>query len=322
MNDALPISAPIMVLRYGALATGTEPMLIAGMFTPSYRVQAERLVGSLRRFNLPYAIFEVPTVHHSISLRGGSDPSYTKANFIWHVLAAARRPVLYLDVDCVVMRSPDLITQLARDGRDFAILNWLTQDKNDAYVPVVLPQVNSQAPPAWPRYYQHSYHVDLVTADQLLCSGAVQWWGDTAPARELLCAWFATIEAQPRVADDECLDFAFNNPVGSWRTELKPFWLSKSYARYPWWIFDEPIINHPDVPSQGGDRGRINDSAGRRMYYPERAKVRNPSPFIPRDCVIDAATGFIWQRVDQQLRLKVERWTHKLWPLPQTIPNP
>jgi len=307
-----------MSLRYGSVAPVSAPALICGMFTPSHRELAERLVRSLRAFELPHAIFEVPTVHDSISLKGRPDPVYTKANFIGYVLAQAPCPVLYLDVDCVVMHSPELIGRIAAAGHDFAIFNWLAQAQNDAYVPAPVPEAPGEVLTA-PRYYQPSYHVDYATDQQLLCSGATQFWRKTPAAFGLLGAWFATILAQPRVADDECLDFAFNNPGGGWRAALRPFWLPKAYARYPWWIFDEPVIDHPDIPFQGDGRAVLADASGRKHYYPERASPRQEAPFIPRDCVIDTQTGNLLRRQGEHLVPTAERWTKGIWPL-RSIP--
>jgi hypothetical protein len=319
MSATFPAAAPHMVLSHGAIPAERVPLLICGMFTPSYGAVAERLVRSLQALDLAYTLFEVPTVHNSISLKGSSDPVYTKANFIWHALERSHCPVLYLDVDCVVMRSPELIQRAVDRGHDFAILNWLAQDQNEAYVPIAAGAA-AAGMSALPRYYQQSYHVDRATEEQLLCSGAVQLWNRTPASQALLAAWFGTILAQPTVSDDECLDFTFNNPSGSWRSALRHYWLPKSYARYPWWIFDEPVIDHPDIPYQGTERAQLSDPAGRKQYYPERAGPRTSAPFIPRDCVIDTQTGNIFRREAAQLVPTGKRWTQKLWPLTQPLP--
>ncbi len=312
-----PAAAPHMALRYGALPPIGASVLVCGMFTSPYWELAERLLRSLQAFDVPHALFEVPAVHDSISLKGSGDPVYTKANFIWHVLQQVSCPVLYLDVDCVVTRAPELIDRIAAAGHDFAIFNWLAQEKNDAYVPVAF----ADAPAAGaPRYYQRSYSVDFATDQQLLCSGAAQFWRKTPAVAGLLGAWFATILAQPRVADDECLDFAFNNPSGEWHAALRPFWLPKAYARYPWWIFDEPVIDHPDIPFQGDGRTSLSDGQGRKHYYPERAAARKEPPYIPRDCVIDTRTGGILRQEAEQLVPTGERWTKGIWPLTQALP--
>jgi hypothetical protein len=320
VSEGFPLPAPRMTLRHGSPSRGHEAPLICGMFTPDYAALAARLVDSLQRLGLPHAIFEVPMVHRSISLKGSDDPTYTKANFLWHLLASTGRTVLYLDADVVVRKTPELVLRLAHSGHDLATVNWLGFDRNDAYVPSPHP-ANANANGAPPRYYQHAYHVDAMTDEQLLCSGAVQLWGNTDAARGLLHSWFATIVAHPGVGDDECMNFTFNNPTGPWRALLRPYWLPKSYVRYPWWIFDEPIIDHPDVPYQG-TWSDVVDPLGRRSFYPERAAVRTLEPFIPRDCVIDVQTGALFRLDEEQLVATGQRWPGPIWPLSQPLEVP
>jgi len=69
------------------------------MFTAAYRGQAERLAASCSKFGLPYEIHEVPTGTPVHSPHGSEDLSFTKANFIHHLLAVHSKPVLYLDAD-------------------------------------------------------------------------------------------------------------------------------------------------------------------------------------------------------------------------------
>lgn len=309
MSDQFPAIAPNMILRYGAIPKGNESFVICGMFTPSHDHFAKRLVASLSRLNLPHALFEVPAVHRSISTRGTSDPTYTKANFIWHVLELAKRPVLYLDVDCVIRQPPDLIYKLINDGHDFAILNWLALDSTDAYYPMV-ETLNDGNEATSDRYFMYSHHLNWATQEQLICSGAVHVWGRTSASAALLGGWHSTILTGPRVADDKCLDFAFNNQIGGWRNDLRPFWLPKPYARYAWWIFDEPIIDHPEIPNSG-DWAEIQDNTGRMGFYPERAAIRTTQPLVPRDCVIDTKTGLLLTN-NQQMTV-IGRLTQKLW---------
>src|SRR5437868_2904904 len=82
--------------------------IVAAMFTPNYAAKAKRLIASCEKFALPYAVHEVPAVHRSISSRGVSNPAYTKANFIHHLLTEHQKPVVYVDADCEFMAAPDL----------------------------------------------------------------------------------------------------------------------------------------------------------------------------------------------------------------------
>jgi len=198
----------------------------------------------------------------------------------------SQRPVLYLDVDCVVRSAPKLIQRLIKGENDFAIMNWLAQDNTEAYVPIEIQYATGEKIRS-DRFFQFSYSIGHEAQDQLICSGAVQFWCPTPAAENLLARWHATIIANPGVPDDKCLDFALNNPSGDLPMQLKPFWLPKAYARYAYWIFDEPVIDHPEFPSSGDDGAKLSESDGRKWFYPERARPKTEFPRIPRDCLVD-----------------------------------
>ena len=223
--------------------------VIGAMFTAAYSDKAERLAASCEKFGLPYVIHEVPTVHRSISGRGTDDLSYTKPNFIRHLLAAHKKPVLYLDADCEFVSQPELIDQLVRSGCDFAIYNGYADEHTDRFVPIEL-SLRANEPPIRNRFYRFAGSADWYTNSQLVCSGLVQFYGNSVAARALLSRWHRTIATFPGCADDAALNFAFNNLTRrSWLSWLlKVRWLPKSYARISWWIHAKPIINHPDIP--------------------------------------------------------------------------
>jgi hypothetical protein len=75
--------------------------IVAAMFTPDYRHRAQRLAASLDSFGLAYALFEVPTVHRSISAKGEGDLTVSKPRFIRFALEQFAKPVLYVDADMV-----------------------------------------------------------------------------------------------------------------------------------------------------------------------------------------------------------------------------
>jgi len=104
-------------LAMGSAHPGEQPaFLVASLYTASYRPLAERLAASLTQFGLPYALYEVPTVHRSLSVLGTDDPTYTKANFVRHLLDTHRVPILYLDCDCVIRTEPKLIRSFIEAG--------------------------------------------------------------------------------------------------------------------------------------------------------------------------------------------------------------
>src|SRR5690348_10276211 len=95
-SGILPLPfASIRTISGGASA----PFIVGTMFTSSYAAEAPRLAGSCERFGLQYELHEVCAVHRSISTRGSDDLSCTKANFIRHLIASHRKPVLYVDAD-------------------------------------------------------------------------------------------------------------------------------------------------------------------------------------------------------------------------------
>ena len=285
------------------ISGGKEGLYVIGaMFTAPYSNKAERLAASCEKFGLPYAIHEVPTVHRSISYRGTDDLCYTKANFIRHLLAVHKKPVLYLDADCEFVSQPDLIDDLMRSGCDFAIHNGCAEEYTDRYEPIQL-SLRADEPPIRNRFYRCTGYLGLYSNSQLMCCGLVQFYANTIAARALLSRWHRTIAAFPGRADDPCLDFVFNNLTRrewlSWL--LKVRWLPKSYARISWWIYAKPVINHADRP--GGQTARahsIEDSRGRKRHYPSLMK-RTDALLFPRGCIIDTAENMVCKLVDGQL---------------------
>jgi hypothetical protein len=260
---------------------------------------AAKLAASCERFSLPYALHEVPTVHRSISVHGSADLSFTKANFIHHLLQTHKKPVLYLDADCEFSSQPDLITDLDQSGCDFAIYNWLTGEYSDKFIPIDL----ANPPSSMGRYYRFAGSCDLYSTTQLSCSGAVQFYRNSRAARALLSKWHQTVATFPGCADDHCLDFTYNN-LGrrSWLFWLlKSRWLPKAYVRYAFWIYVEPVINHRDFPAPNFDFVPIKDPAGRQRYYRSLMKNRIAVPLFPRDCIIDTERQLVCKLVADQL---------------------
>ena len=297
----------------GSIQGSDARWFVAAMYTASYRRLTERLLASLKSSGIPHALFEVPHVHKSISPKGVDDPRYTKANFIASLVRATGKHVLYLDTDTVIRRKPDLIDALVEQRCDFAILNWLSQTSNAAYAPL-----QSSEPPKGQadlrHFYRFSHAIDLGATDQIVCSGAVQLWGPSPESLALLQAWHSVVCAQPSVPDDQCLDFAFNNRLHGEGSALKTHWLPKSYARYAWWIFDEPVIDHPDFPFSGAGLPEVVDPAngGRKRLYPERATRRVSSTRFPRGTIWDSRTGIYYQIVNKALK-PAGKMNEKIW---------
>jgi hypothetical protein len=251
-----------------------RPFTVAAMFTADMTTSAERLKASLELFGLNYALYQVPTVHRSISPRGSDDLNFCKPAFIEQMLATYAMPILYLDADTVVLEPPIKIRRMVRRrGPDFAIYNWLADDANAAYK--AIPFAGSKN-----RFYVFSHSISLFDQQQLIASGAVQFY--TNNARPLLSAWRATIGQHPNVDDDKSLDFSFNLALG--RHSVRAEWLGKDYCRYAFWPHVRPVIDHPQLPrtvARHFPGERVDTSRLRRVLTRE---------LFPRNLAFDSET--------------------------------
>jgi hypothetical protein len=264
--------------------------IVGAMMTPSHAHFGERLSASCRAHSLPLALFETPFIHRSISPKGTDDLQYTKAKFVQFLLERYQRPILYLDVDCVVAQPPTRVDDLLARRVDFAIFNWLAEEHTESYVRAdVTVQEGADGGNSQARFYRFSHSIDVKSQCQLLGSGAVQWYHNTDAARRLLAHWQAVIESSPRSADDKCLDLAFNNyPSGD--PPLTAAWLDKSYARYAWWIYQRPVIDHPEFPYSGEGFTPLHEVNGRPRFRPGSLQRRTVEYVFPKDCLIDTQT--------------------------------
>jgi hypothetical protein len=262
--------APYSLWRKGGDATA--PFIACAMFTPGYHETAQRLAVSLEQFGLGHALFMVPDVHRSISAEGQGDLSVSKPRFIRFLLERFEKPVLCLDCDTILRREPKQIATLVRKGCDFAIYNWLADMMNDAWRP-------EPKTPLWKFYFR----VDLASESQLMASGAVQFWAPTGAAFTLLSDWEQALANHPRSEDDQCLDFAYNHGD---RTGLNPHWLPKSYCRYGYWMYVQPVIDHPQFPEPAGTSYQ---QLGSERF--DRAQIRRveKQDAFPIDWLVDAA---------------------------------
>jgi hypothetical protein len=250
------------------------PFTVCAMFTPDYRDRAERLAGSLDRFALAHALFEVPQIHRSISPKGSETIDFSKPRFIAAMLRRFGRPVLYVDSDMVFRKFPALIGQLCRQDCDFAIYNWLADSMNDAWRP--------DDPRR--RFWKFYFSVEASSDNQLMASGGVQLWKGGGGAFALLEDWEQSLLDHPRSEDDHCLDYAYNHGD---RAGLNPHWLPKQYCRCAFWPYADAVIDHPEFPSPITDQFEQLGSA--RLDRDRVARVHKQPPF-PRDAILDAET--------------------------------
>ena len=265
-----------------------EDFLIVSFFTQNYKDKADRLINSLNNFNLNYKIFEVPTIHYSKSDKGSNDINYCMPKLIIDMLKQFKIPIIFLDCDLVVMKEPKLFYSLKEKNIDFAIYNWLEDSENDGYLPVKL-KINSERGEIEETYYINSVNVKLLNNPnkerQLFSSGGVAYFSESNSSINVLNEWLENIIKYPKAPDDQLLDHTYNYS-STVRKNLKVEWLDKSYCRVFWWIFSEPIINHPGHMSH-----RINDNffkiTGKERFKIENTIKRNSSK-VSKEFIIDA----------------------------------
>ena len=265
-----------------------EEFLIVSFFTQNYKDKADRLINSLNNFNLNYKVFEVPTIHYSKSDKGSNDINYCMPKLIIDMLKQFKVPIIFLDCDLVVMKEPKLFYSLKEKNIDFAIYNWLEDSENDGYLPIKL-KINSERGEVENIYYINSISVKLLNnpnrAGQLFSSGGVAYFSESNSSINVLNEWLENIIKYPKAPDDQLLDHTFNYSSNV-RKNLKVEWLDKSYCRVFWWIFSEPIINHPGHMSH-----RVNDNffkiTGKERFKIENTIKRNSSK-VSKEFIIDA----------------------------------
>ncbi len=306
-----PFPLPFKSLRTIS-GEGDKPFIVAAMFTASYSQKAAKLAASCKAFGLPYVLHQVPAVHRSISIHGSDDLAFTKANFIHHLLETHKKPVLYLDADCEFVSNPELIADLVNSRCDFAAYNWLADDYTEMYRPFRLE--TDPASSGKHRFFECSGGSNWYSATQLACFGAVQFYRNSQAARALLSRWHRTIARFPSSSDDACMSFAYNNLTKrSWLYWfLKARWLPKAYARYAYWIYTEPVINHPDFPAPNSDFVLIKDPAGRCQSYVSLMRWRGTARLFPPGCIIDTQKCMICKLIDDQI-VPVEATNQKFW---------
>ncbi len=272
--------------------------LVAGMYTASRAHDASRLAASCEQFGIPCVLHEVPVVHNSISVKGSPDPRFTKPNFIRHMLDQHRRPILYLDIDCVLRSPPALIDDLVARGTGFAVYNWLADPENEAFYPVTV-RLNGEAIKG--QFYAYSHRVPLYSESQLICSGLTQLYDTSIAAARLLALWQETIEKFQGSADDQCLGFAFNNRGGD-LADLRYAWIPKEYARCAWWIFTRPVIDHPGLPGLANlGYGDMPTDQPAKPFYIERCEPTGAR--FDEDSVIDVTKRLLYSLHDGRLTL-------------------
>ena len=314
-NFRYPMEKFSKVYRENHQFIDESTFIVCAMFTehkPKYMQYANRLINSCEKFKLPYILYVVPMIHKSISPIGQDDLTYTKSNFIlFNMQRFPEKNILYVDIDVSFIEYPRIISEISASIYDFGIYNWLNDQHNEAYIPL---SGSLMAGDIYSSFYRFSHHIDLYDTQQLICSGAVQFYKNSNSAKTLLKSWYNVIAENPDYADDESLDYTFNNFILG-RMDFKPFWLDKSYCRYPWWIYSKPVIIHPDLPL-AGSRANLTEINDLKRFYPEKCQ-RKPNTFIfPPDFIIDIKKRLLIKIVNDKIA-DVKPIKQQLWIYPE-----
>lgn len=310
----LPIPFEHKIYKESLSSKHQTNFIICSMFTsdpPKLSIYANRLIQSCEQFQLPYIIYEIPQVHQSISLKGTDHVAFTKANIIFSTLNRyPRLNVLYLDIDVLFTDYPSKIEEISNSQINFAIYNWLNDQHNEAYVPIIQ---TADFEERFSHFYVLSHFVSLYDPTQLNCSGAVQFYKNSDFAKYLLQAWQYVVAENPIYADDQLLNYTYNNFVFD-KTNFSAFWLDKSYCRYAWWPHIKPVINHPDFPDNSS-RAQITTI----HHLPEVVlheellyNKKSADLLFPSEYVLDTKNNFIY-KFDKGKIVDKKPFTQPLW---------
>jgi hypothetical protein len=278
----------------------SSTFVVCAFFTPDnphYLLCADRLARSCEKYELPCSIYRVPEIHKSLSPAGTGNLTFTKANFIsFNLMRFPGKNILCLDVDMFFMDYPADIVKASGSGHDFAVYNWLHDVHNETYLPV---NGKLEAGNRYSDFYVFSHSINFLSDEQLLSSGGVQFYRNSPEAGHLLEVWQTVLSENPDYADDQCLDYAYNNFIRDSR-DLKAFWLEKSYVRFPWWPHVKPVILHPELCSVK-KRAQLDEIDGRKRFYPEKCQ-KNASDFLfPGGCIIDTKEHILLKEVNGRI---------------------
>jgi hypothetical protein len=286
--------------------------IVCALFTPGkpkYYQYVDRLAASCEKYGLPYSIYEVPGVHTSINLDGTDNLTFTKANFIAHNMERfTDKNLLYVDADIFFTDYPKIIVEISNARFDIAIYNWLNDEHNEAYMPI-MKEVEGKA--LFSEFYVYSHHIAYYSDNQMICSGGVQFYRNSSSVRQLLDAWQEVIAQNPCSADDECLDYAYNNFDYDFK-KLKPAWLDKSYLRLPWWPHVKPVILHPGLPIAGKGRNPLPERNNKKRFYPEHCRKKSIPLYFPSDYVIDTERRLLLKIQNSQV-IDVQEIQQEFW---------
>ncbi len=295
------------IYEYRSVKNNT--FIVCAMFTsnPKFDAHFNRLLNSCKKFDLSYAIFDVPYIHKSISSNGTNDTTYTKANFILNMFKKyPNKNILYVDIDIEINEFPELFNHISQNNYDIAIYNWFNDKNNEIYIPVNY-KLNKKDIPL--NFYVFFHKFEEYDPTQLVCSGAVQYYGNNQKSTDFLKKWHHFISKYPDYEDDQMLDLVYNN---FYTNKLKTYWLEKNYCRYPFWPHIKPVINHVGFPAPSRNI-QLNKIKNYFRYYPKKAQINDTDLIFPQNYIIDIKKRVLLKFENQKL-VETKLLNCKFWP--------
>ena len=280
-----------------------QSFLIISFFTKNFISKAERLADSLDQLNLNYKIFEIPEIHFSKSNKGTSNINYCMPKLILEVFKKSKKPLLYVDSDIVFKKKPELLFSFKQKKIDFAIYNFIEDTDNEGYLPFKV-NIKIKNKIVQKEFFVTKVSVPLVNSSkhekQMLTAGAVAYFANSEPSFNLLKKWLKNVERFPRAVDDQTLDYTFNIEFKK-KKELNIYWLPKNYCRYNFWIFTDPVINHPDELTHRPE-DNFDDITGIKRYVRKNVLKRSNAK-IDKTHLIDIEKKIIFKIVNNKIEI-------------------
>jgi hypothetical protein len=290
----------------------SQNFLIVSFYTKNFEDKALRLANSLTKFNLSYKIFEIPEIHFSKSNKGSANINYCMPKLILDSLKISKQPILYVDSDIVFKKNPELLFSFKEKKIDFAIYNFVEDDDNEGYLPfkINITENNNLIPK---EFYITKVSVPLFNSQnhekQMLTAGAVAYFSNSEASMSLLEKWLQNIKLFPKAVDDQTLDYTFNIDFNK-KKKLNVFWLPKSYCRYSFWIFTDPVINHPDELTYRPE-DNFDDITGKKRYIRKNI-LKRLNAKIDKSHFIDIKKKLILKVVSNKIEI-VKKFTDEIF---------
>lgn len=161
------------------------------------------------------------------------------------------------------------------------------------------------------RFYIYSHSIDYFSQNQLFCSSPVLFFSNSLSSKKLLLDWLNNVKVYPDYVIDKLLDYTFNITF-KFKQKLNTYWLDKSYCRFKFFIFSNPIINHPDeFTNRVGTSHGLGDISG-NMRWDFKELVPRKSIKFPKEYFIDVKNKAFFKLVDRKLTF-IEKFSEELF---------